>query len=123
MLVLVLLMVALVSALTAMRLAIHGHEVLVPKLVGMTPLEAEKAAIANGLQVGVERQYYSPNIPEGRIVSQVPAPGTKVRRGWQVRAAQSMAPQRRKITHVNCHTAPLPADQLHPALLIAVHHS
>ncbi|HKN35101.1 MAG TPA: PASTA domain-containing protein [Terriglobales bacterium] len=104
MLVLVLLMVALVSALTAMRLAIHGHEVLVPKLVGMTPLEAEKAAIANGLQVGVERQYYSPNIPEGRIVSQVPAPGTKVRRGWQVRVAQSLGPQRIAIPDVTGQT-------------------
>src|SRR2546429_6648063 len=50
---------ALVSALTAMRLAIHGHEVLVPKLVGMMPVEAEKAATANGLRVDVERQYRS----------------------------------------------------------------
>src|SRR5207244_11359576 len=106
MLVLVLLMVALVSALTAMRLAIHGHEVLVPKLVGMTPLEAEKAAIANGLQVGVERQYHSPNIPEGRIVSHVPAPGTNVRRGWQVRVAQSQGPQRIAIPAVSGQAPP-----------------
>ena len=34
---LVLLVVALVSALTAMRLAIHGHEVAVPDLVGKSP--------------------------------------------------------------------------------------
>ena len=40
---LVLLTVALVSALTAMRFAIHGREVTIPKLVGMTPLEAERA--------------------------------------------------------------------------------
>jgi len=32
---LVLLTVALISALTAMQLAIHGHEVAIPKLVGM----------------------------------------------------------------------------------------
>ena len=104
MLALVLLMVALVSALTAMRLAIHGHEVLVPKLIGMTPAEAEKAVAANGLQVDVERQYYSPNIPEGRIVSQAPAPGTKVRRGWQVRVAQSLGPQRIAIPDVTGQT-------------------
>ena len=34
---LVLMTVALVSALTAMRLAIHGREVTIPKLVGMSP--------------------------------------------------------------------------------------
>lgn len=104
MLALVLLMVALVSALTAMRLAIHGHEVVVPKLVGMTPVEAEKAATANGLQLDVERQYYSPIIAEGRIVSQVPAPGTKVRRGWQVRVAESLGPQRIAIPDVTGQT-------------------
>ena len=42
----------------------------------------------------VERQYYSPQIPEGRIMSQLPLPGAKVRRGWQVRVAQSLGPQR-----------------------------
>ena len=41
---LVLLTVALVSALTAMRFAIHGREVTIPKLVGMTPLEASRNA-------------------------------------------------------------------------------
>jgi beta-lactam-binding protein with PASTA domain len=104
MLVLVLLMVALVSALTAMRLAIHGHEVVVPKLVGMTPVEAERAVVASGLRVDVERQYYSPTVPEGSIVSQVPAPGTKVRRGWQVRVAQSLGPQRIAIPDVTGQT-------------------
>jgi beta-lactam-binding protein with PASTA domain len=104
MLALVLLIVALVSALTAMRFAIHGHEVVVPKLVGMTPLEAERAVVATGLRVDVERQYYSPTVPEGSIVSQVPAPGTKVRRGWQVRVAQSLGPQRIAIPDVTGQT-------------------
>ncbi|PYX84377.1 MAG: penicillin-binding protein, partial [Acidobacteria bacterium] len=94
MLVLVLLAVALVSALTAMRFAIHGREVVVPKLVGMTPAEADRTAQASGLLLEVERQYYSPNVPEGRVMSQVPAAGTKVRHGWQVRVAQSLGPQR-----------------------------
>jgi beta-lactam-binding protein with PASTA domain len=91
---LVLLTVALLSALTAMRFAIHGREVAVPKFVGMTPPEADRAALASGVQVMIERQYYSPQIPEGRIMSQVPDAGAKVRRGWQVRVAQSLGPQR-----------------------------
>jgi beta-lactam-binding protein with PASTA domain len=48
----------------------------------------------------VERQYYSPRIPEGRIMTQLPLPGTKVRRGWQVRVAQSLGPQRVAIPDV-----------------------
>jgi beta-lactam-binding protein with PASTA domain len=97
---LVLLTVALVSALTAMRFAIHGREVTIPKLVGMTPMEAERAVAVSGLEVVVERQFYSPDIPEGRIMSQVPLAGVKVRRGWAIRVAQSLGPQRIAIPDV-----------------------
>jgi beta-lactam-binding protein with PASTA domain len=97
---LVLVTVALVSALTAMRLAIHGREVIIPKLVGMSPSEAERAGAASGLQVVIERQFYSPDVPEGKIMTQVPPPGTKVRRGWSIRVAQSLGPQRVAIPDV-----------------------
>jgi beta-lactam-binding protein with PASTA domain len=97
---LVLVIVAMVSALTAMRFAIHGQEVEVPALVGLNPPDAERATAARGLQMTIERQYYSPQIAEGRIMSQLPLPGTKVRRGWQVRVAQSMGPTRVAIPDV-----------------------
>lgn len=97
---LVLMTVALISALTAMQLAIHGREVAIPKLVGMSPLEAERAGAASGLQVVVERQFYSANIPEGKIMTQMPPPGTKVRRGWSIRVAQSLGPLRVAIPDV-----------------------
>jgi beta-lactam-binding protein with PASTA domain len=97
---LVLLVVALVSALTAMRFAIHGREVSVPDLVGKTPAEARRIADAAGFQMEVERHYYSPSIPEGRILSQLPPPGTQVRRGWQIRVADSLGPQRVEIPNV-----------------------
>src|ERR1700687_5530548 len=97
---LVLMTVALVSALMAMRLAIHGREVTIPKLVGMSPLEAERAGAASGLLVVVERQFYSADIPEGRIMTQMPPPGAKVRRGWSVRVAQSLGRQRVAIPDV-----------------------
>ena len=97
---LVLMTVALISALTAMQLAIHGREVVIPKLVGMSPYEAEHTSGALGLQVVVERQFYSANIPEGRIMTQLPPPGTKVRRGWAIRVAQSLGPQRVAIPDV-----------------------
>ena len=100
MLALVLVVVAMLSGLTAMRLAIHGQEVSVPPLVGLTPTEAERTVSSLGLQITIERQYYSPQIPEGRIMSQLPMPGTKVRRGWLVRVAQSLGPTRVAIPDV-----------------------
>ncbi len=100
MLALVLVIVAMVSALTAMRFAIHGQEVAVPPLVGLAPAEAEREVSGLGLQISIERQYYSPQIPEGRIMSQLPLPGTKVRRGWQVRVAQSLGKTRVTIPDV-----------------------
>lgn len=97
---LVLVIVAMVSALTAMRFAIHGQVVEVPALVGLTPAEAEKKVAGVGLQISIERQYYSPQIAEGKIMSQLPVPGTKVRRGWQVRVAESLGPIRVSIPDV-----------------------
>ena len=97
---LVLVIVAMVSGLTAMRLAIHGQEVAVPALVGMTPVDAERTVAGLGLQMSIERQYYSPQIAEGKIMSQLPLPGTKVRHGWQVRVAQSLGPTRVAIPDV-----------------------
>jgi len=97
---LVLLVVALVSALTAMRLAIHGHEVAVPDLVGKSPVAARMLAEQSGLEVNVERQYYSPTVAEGKILSQLPPAGSQVRRGWQVRVAESLGPQRVAIPNV-----------------------
>jgi len=97
---LVLLIVALVSALTAMRFAIHGREEVVPALSGKTPLEARRLAEASGFEVEVERQYYSATVPEGRILSQLPPAGARIRRGWQIRVAESLGPQRVAIPNV-----------------------
>jgi eukaryotic-like serine/threonine-protein kinase len=97
---LVLVVVAMVSALTAIRIAIHGQEVTVPTVVGLAPADAERVVAGLGLEMEVERKYYSAQVPEGRIMSQLPAPGTKVRRGWQLRLAQSMGPMRITIPDV-----------------------
>ena len=97
---LVLLLVALVSALTAMRFAIHGREVAVPNLVGDSPAEARRVSELAGFGFEVERQYYSPNVPEGKILSQIPTAGTLIRSGWQIRVALSLGPQRVQIPDV-----------------------
>jgi eukaryotic-like serine/threonine-protein kinase len=90
----VLVVVFMVSALVAMRFAIHGRQVAVPKLVGMTPTQAKKTVEDRGLLLDDSDRFYSTDVPEGRIMSQVPSPGEQVRSGWRVRVAESMGPQR-----------------------------
>jgi beta-lactam-binding protein with PASTA domain len=97
---LLLLVVALVSALTAMRLAIKVREVKVPDLQNKTPAEAKRLAEQDGLAAQVDSNYYSAIVPEGRVMSQTPAGGTLVRRGWGVRLALSLGPQRVTIPRV-----------------------
>src|SRR3954468_17465250 len=97
---LVLLTVAMGSALTAMRFAIHGREVEVPKLIGMTRAAAETSANASGLILEVENKFFSNDVAEGKILSQLPTAGSRVRRGWRIRAAQSLGPQRTEIPSV-----------------------
>jgi beta-lactam-binding protein with PASTA domain len=97
---LVLLLVFLASALLAMRFAIQGREVKVPRLVGLTPAEAERVANSDGLVLSVESRFYSPAVPEGRIVSQAPAADAPVRRGWKVRVAESLGPQRAAVPNL-----------------------
>jgi beta-lactam-binding protein with PASTA domain len=91
--ILVLIIVALAAALISMRFAIHGREVAVPDLRGMSPAQAERAAFEHGLELARSDHFYSAQIPAGRIVSQQPEPGTRVRRGWRVQAAESLGPQ------------------------------
>ncbi len=88
-----LVIVALASALISMRFAIHGREVAVPDFRGMTPNEAERAAFDRGLELSRADHFYSATVAAGRIVSQQPEPGTHVRRGWRVQAAESLGLQ------------------------------
>ncbi len=98
--VLVLVIVALASTLVSMRYAIHGREVTIPDFRGMTPAEAERTAFERGLQLSTSDRFYSAQVANGRIVSQQPDPGMKVRRGWRVQAAESLGPQLIEIPEV-----------------------
>lgn len=97
---LLLILIAMGSAVTAMRFAIHGREVRVPNMVGLTPAKAEQLAITNGLAVEVADRFYSADVPEGAILSQAPVANTKVRRGWRVRVAESLGAQRAPVPNV-----------------------
>lgn len=97
---LLLLAIALASAVVTMSLATHAQEVAVPDFVGKTPVEARRLAAEEHLQLKVESEYYSSTVPEGRILSQLPPAGTEVRRDFEVRTAQSLGAQRVEIPNV-----------------------
>jgi len=97
---LAMLVVALTSAFISMRLAIHGREVTVPDLAGLTIADASKQASALGLNINLENRFYSAKTPPGHVLAQSPAPGATVRRAWPVRITESLGPQQVAIPDV-----------------------
>jgi len=98
---LAMLFVMFLSAAITLRIALHGHEVTVPNFSGMTVSEASTAALHTGLGLNIENQFYSTTVPAGRMLSQAPAPGSRVRHGWQVRVTESLGPQQVTIPDVS----------------------
>ena len=92
--VMLLVVVALLAAITTMHFAIHGAEVQVPALQGMTVADARSQTAGLGLNLAVDNRYYSGDVAAGHILTQSPAAGTVVRREWRVRVAESLGPQR-----------------------------
>ncbi|MGD0940662.1 MAG: PASTA domain-containing protein [Terracidiphilus sp.] len=93
-LVMLLVAVALLSAIATMHFAIHGAEVQVPALKGMTVAEARSQTSGLGLNLDVDNRYYSGDVAAGHILSQSPEPGSVVRREWRVRVSESLGPQK-----------------------------
>ncbi len=85
--------VGLLAAITTMHFAIHGAEVQVPTLKGMTVADARSQAAGLGLNLDVDNRYYSSDVAAGHILTQSPAQGTVVRREWHVRVAESLGAQ------------------------------
>jgi eukaryotic-like serine/threonine-protein kinase len=97
---LAMLVVALLSAFITMRLAIHGREVKVPNLTGLTLADASKQTRSLGLILHLENRFYSPSTPPGHVLAQSPAPGVTVRRQWAVRVTESLGAQQVAIPDV-----------------------
>jgi eukaryotic-like serine/threonine-protein kinase len=86
--------VGLLAAITTMHFAIHGAEVQVPALKGMTVADARRETAGLGLNLDVDNRYYSDDVTAGHILTQSPASGAVVRREWRVRVAESLGPQK-----------------------------
>ncbi len=90
----ILMLAGLVSALTAMRFAIRGHEVQVPKLTGKTQDEAEQILKGVGLKLKVSSKRFSSEVAEGKVLDQIPPSGTHLKTDRTVRVLLSLGAQR-----------------------------
>jgi beta-lactam-binding protein with PASTA domain len=98
--VLLLTVVAMTSAIVTMHFAIHGGEVSIPDLRGMTVADAGQRSASLGLSLQVENRLYSADVPLGRVANQSPLAGTIVRRGWRIWLTESLGPQKLAIPDV-----------------------
>jgi len=80
----------ILSAMTAMRFAIRGREVVVPSLVGKTEAEAEKLLQEKSLLLKVSSKRFSNDVPEGHVVEQIPASGTHLKTSRTVKVLVSL---------------------------------
>jgi len=80
---------AFLSAITAMRIAIHGRETTMPNLVGKDVAEASKALRAKGLLLRVADRVYS-DVPINQVVRQTPPPGMLMKVSQQAHVVLSL---------------------------------
>ncbi|MGB7729650.1 MAG: PASTA domain-containing protein [Candidatus Acidiferrum sp.] len=80
---------AFLSAITAMRIAIHGRETTMPNLVGKDVGEASKALRSKGLILRVADRVYS-DVPINQVVRQTPPPGMLMKVSQQAHVVLSL---------------------------------
>lgn len=82
--------VALASAITTIRLTIHGHQEETPNLVGVPLDAAQKIITGMGLELKVEDKLYNDQYAANQIISQVPSRGAHVRVGQHIHVLVSL---------------------------------
>lgn len=87
---------AFLSAITAMRIAVHGREVAMPNLVGKDVGEASRALRAKGLILRVADRVYS-DLPINQVVRQTPPPGMLMKVSQQAHVVLSLGQRQLEI--------------------------
>jgi eukaryotic-like serine/threonine-protein kinase len=87
---------AFLSAITAMRVAIHGREVSMPNLVGKNVSEASQALRSKGLILRVADRVYSDE-PINHVVRQTPPPGMLMKVAQQAHVVLSLGQRQLEI--------------------------
>jgi len=94
---------AFLSAITAMRIAIHGREVYMPNLVGKNVGEASQALRSNGLLLRVADRVYS-DVPINQVVRQTPPPGMLMKVSQQAHVVLSLGQRELQIPELEGNT-------------------
>lgn len=102
---------AFLSAITAMRIAIHGREVTMPNLVGKNVGEAGQALRANGLILRVADRVYS-DVPINVVVRQTPPPGMLMKVSQQAHVVLSLGQRELEIPGLEGNTLRVSRIQL-----------
>jgi len=87
---------AFLSAITAMRIAIHGREVNMPNLVGKNVSEANSLLRSRGLVLRVADRLYS-ELPINVVVRQSPPPGMLMKVSQQAHVVLSLGQRQLQI--------------------------
>lgn len=94
---------AFLSAITAMRVAIHGREVPMPNLVGKNVAEASQTLRSKGLLLRVADRVYS-DLPINQVVRQTPPPGMLMKVSQQAHVVLSLGQKQLEIPSLEGHT-------------------
>ncbi len=90
---LLLAIVAVLSAVTTIRMAIQGREAEVPSVVGLRAGDAQSALAERGLGIKIADRVYSDK-PADHVVRQSPLPGARVKTLQRAHVVLSLGPQR-----------------------------
>src|SRR5579859_7769617 len=90
----VLLTVALLAAITTIRITIHSGEEKAPNLVGLPLEQAQRLAGGMGLGLKIEDRLFNAKYAENRIVSQAPGAGDSTKAGQDLHVLVSLGTPR-----------------------------
>jgi eukaryotic-like serine/threonine-protein kinase len=102
---------AFLSAITAMRIAIHGRETTMPNLVGKDIGEASKALRTKGLILRIADRVYS-DVPINQVVRQTPPPGMLMKVSQQAHVVLSLGQRELQIPSLEGNTLRVSRIQL-----------
>ncbi len=94
---------AFLSAITAMRIAIHGRETTMPNLVGMNVGQANSVLRSRGLVLKVADHIYS-DLPMNSVVRQTPTAGLLMKESQQAHVVISLGQRQLQIPLLEGHT-------------------
>ena len=82
----------------------QGAEVVVPELVGLSELQAERELAEEQLRLSKTSEQWSPDVPRGFVMGQDPPAGGTVKRGRRVSVIVSLGAQGTSVPLVNGET-------------------